>query len=213
MMTIPKPQLVDLNSVSIPQTEDFDIEAFKSTRLSGQPRIGKLAAALPIYRFGEVKDFWRVHPDPAYRTDPLCLVNVPIKDGHDTLHLIRENLADEHLAPSQVTRHCLVLACKPNDVCFFGRVPHENLDNAYNADVVTAIEQARNEWLMLASRRNVGGEGYVISVAMDQDFVDPPNWPTQPMNALLALAFKGRLIFDEKHPAMLRLLGRKQKLD
>ena len=66
----------------------------------------------------------RLHPDPAYWSDELCFVTVPVigaKDGH--LHLIDETLAMAYLASKKIERFRLALASKPNDVFFLCHVP------------------------------------------------------------------------------------------
>ena len=52
-----------------------------------------------------------------------------------------------------------------------------------------------------------------MKAAHDQDAFPEPKWPTQPLNELIFKAFAPhRMITDENHPGLLRLLGKKQNL-
>ena len=96
-------------------------------------------------KVGEVKDFFRTHPDEEnYWSCELCFVMVPIKgQKRDTLHLIDESLAVEYLPKGKIQRFRLVLATKPFDVMFLVHCPSVNLDNDWNATAEAACEQAK----------------------------------------------------------------------
>ena len=52
-----------------------------------------------------------------------------------------------------------------HDVFFFCIVPSQNLDNAWNADALTACHKAQTHWIQAMSRRSEGAEGYEIKFA------------------------------------------------
>jgi hypothetical protein len=196
--------------------EDFDpFKACASTTEEGQLRVGaKLEKLRPMY-FKDVKDYWWTHPDPEYTTPPMCFLKVPMPSGRTTLHPIGEDLLKgQGVANDQVERRKLILATRPNGALFLGILPYMNLDNEYNSDVVAAVEdeEYKNKWRKL-SRYEDGRAGYIVTLALDQDFVNPPTWPTQTMQELVKIAFKGLFILKKNHPGLLRVTGQKQPVE
>jgi hypothetical protein len=53
---------------------------------------------------------------------------------------------------------------------------------------------------------------YKIDFARDADAFPTPKWPTQSLDELIAIAFNGRMIDREDHPALLRLIGAKPSM-
>jgi hypothetical protein len=191
----------------------FDPEKFRSKRGPDIANVSTLQQSLPILKAGGVDDYFRVHPDDAYRTCELCFVRVPIKgDRHDALHLIDEELAMMYLAPKQIKRFALCLASKPHDVFFLCEVPTQNVDNSYNRTALRAIEEARQKWLQALSRRDEGVDEYQIRYARDNDAFPEPKWPNQSIWDLVAVTFNGRTIERPDDPALLRLIGAKPPL-
>ena len=109
------------------------MKKFKSTR-TGTAGVDNVTTGMPHMKIGEVKDFFRTHPDEEnYWSDELCFVMVPIKgQKRDTLHLIDESLAVEYLPKGKIQRFRLVLATKPFDIMFLLHCPTVDLDNAWN---------------------------------------------------------------------------------
>jgi hypothetical protein len=64
----------------------------------------------------------------------------------------------------------------------------------------------------VTSRRSEGVDGYKIKYARNEDAFPAPKWPTQTLDELILVTFAGRMITDEDHPGLLRLLGAKQSL-
>jgi hypothetical protein len=140
-------------------------------------------------------------------------VNVPIKgQKKDTLHLIAEDLALRSLPSGRILHFRLALAAKPFDIFFLCHVPTRNEDNTWNATNLLACERAKSSWVQATSRKEEGVEAYKIDSARDADAFPPPKWPTQSLNELIEATFAGRMITDEDHPALLRLIGARQDL-
>jgi hypothetical protein len=189
-------------------------EKFKSKNAPTLSGVETLLTTLPILKIGDVNDFARLHPsEDEYWSCELCFVAIPIKGAkRDILHLIDDDLAVQYLHAKKIKRHRLALACKPHDVFFFCIVPSQNLDNAWNADALTACDKARTRWLQAMSRRSEGAEGYKIDFAQDQDAFPPPKWPSRSLDELLEVTFKDSNIDHDRHPGLLRLIGAKQDL-
>lgn len=203
----------DVNNVPIKKPGAFSLNKFKSTRTE-TAGVDNVTTGMPHMKIGEVKDFFRTHPDEEnYWSCELCFVMVPIKgQKRDTLHLIHESLAVEYLPKGKIQRFRLVLATKPFDVMFLLHCPTVDLDNAWNATAEAACEQAKTIWTQVASRKDEGIKSYDIGKARNQSAFPDPKWPQQSLEELIGKVFTGRIIEEADHPALLRLIGEKQDL-
>jgi hypothetical protein len=198
--------------LSIPKPSGFSLDKFKSKRPAVVAGVQTLSTGLPHYKIATAKDYVRLHPDEeTYWSPELCFVNVPIKgQKRDTLHLIDEELAVRYLPSGKILHFRLVLATKPHNVFFLCQVPTRNEDNSWNADNLVACEKAKTTWIMATSRKEEGVDGYKIDYAKDHDAFPEPKWPNQSLTELIDKTFAGRMIDQEVHPALLRLIGAKQ---
>jgi hypothetical protein len=198
--------------VTITKPSGFDLGKFKSKRAAATANLETLQTALPHHKISEARDFVRLHPDEEnYWSPELCFVSVPIKGSkRDTLHLIDEELAMRYLPSARIQRFRLVLATKPGDVFFLCHVPSQNKDNAWNESNLQACQHAKTLWTQATSRKEEGVEAYKVDFARDPGAFHEPQWPTQTLAELIAVTFAGRMIEDEDHPALLRLIGAKQ---
>jgi hypothetical protein len=203
-----------VSAVAIPKPGGFDLNKFKSKRADAIANVDTLQTGLPISSMSQAKDFVRLHPDEEnYWSPELCFVPVPIKGAkRDTLHLIEEDVAMRFLPSGKIQQFRLALASKPNDFFFLCRIPTRNLDNSWNRDNVAGCDRAKTLWTQATSRGEEGVDGYYIEVARDPDAFPEPKWPEQPLGDLINLAFAGRMINSEDHPALLRLIGAKQSV-
>jgi hypothetical protein len=167
-----------------------------------------------IHKFHEVRDFVWVHPDPAYTTaHPLWLVDVPSdeKDGKPMLHLILKSLAQQYLDPKEVVRLNLALASTPKSRLFLGIVPCRNLDNSFNASMLTAVGAAKQGWRKIL--RVQDREAYYPKPPHDADFAPAPEWPSTPLMDLIEAHFRPhKIITTADHPGLLRILGARQQI-
>jgi hypothetical protein len=189
-------------------------EKYKSKNAPTISGVETLLTVLPILKIGDVNDFTRLHPsEDEYWSCELCFVSVPVKGTkRDILHVIDDDLAVQYLPAKKIKRHRLALATKPNDVFFFCIVPSQNLDNAWNADALTACHMAQTRWVQAMSRRSENIDGYEVKFAVDQEAFPAPAWPTRSMDQLLEVTFKEATIDHDRHPGLLRLIGAKQDL-
>jgi hypothetical protein len=187
------------------------LDAFKSKRGPNIAGVKELQTALPHHGMSAAKDYCRMHPDEAnYWSDELCFVTVPIKGAKETLHLIAEDLAMEHLPSGRIQRFRLALAAKPDDIFFLCHVPSQNLDNTWNETNLKACHEAKRLWTQATSRRMEGVDKYKVEYSEDPDAFPEPNWPAQTLDQLIETTFEGRMITSEDHPAFKRLKGRRQ---
>ena len=198
-------------SLSIAKPEDdFDLDAFRPSTPS-IANVETLQSGLQDMRIADAKDFVRICPNPEYLSDELCFVTIPGQGKGRARCLIRDDIALRHLSSSQIQRHKLVLATRPQDRFFLCIVPTQNLDNVWNSSAVSAIEQAKTFWTRAESRSAEGVEGYQAMVARDTDAFQEPKWPTsQTLKQLIKQAFINNIIVCDDHPSLLRLVGAKQ---
>jgi hypothetical protein len=96
-----------------------------------------------------------------------------------------------------------------NTIC---QVPTQNPDNPWNVSNLQACHEAKTAWVQVTSRKAEGAESYKIDFARDVDAFPAPKWPMQSLDELIVIAFNGRMIDREDHPALLRLIGAKPPL-
>ena len=199
---------------SIQKPAGFSLDRFKSKRAASVAGLDNLVDGMPHFPVGQVKDFFRTHPnEEEYWSSELCFVPVPIKgQKRDTLHLIDEDLAMDYLPSGKIKRFRLALATKPFDVFFFLEVPSQNLDNGWNTSAIAACEQAKTLWTQASSRKEEGIDSYKVDKARNQEAFPDPRWPRQSLEELINKTFMGRMIIVADHPALLRLIGDKQSL-
>jgi hypothetical protein len=191
------------------------LDKFRSKKAANVPNVGDDPGPLKIDHAARVKDFVRVHPNEEdYWSPELCFVEVPIPGARDLqLHLIVEDIAVRYLPSAKIIRHRLVLASKPRDQFFLARIPTQNLDNPWHISYLHGCEVAKTKWVELTSRRNEGKEGYHLTYAHDADAFPTPKWPADSLDEIITRAFgPDRMITDDNHPGLLRLIGKKQEL-
>lgn len=187
------------------------LERFKSKRSPLIAGVETLQTALPHYRISDANDFVRLHWDRVnYWSSELCFVLVPIKgqkDGH--LHLIDEELAMQYLPSKRVQRCGLALASKPYDIFFLCHIPTQNLDNGWNDTNLQGCEYAMQRWTQVTSQKAEGLDRYKIDFAIDEEAYPATKWPSASLDKLIQVTFANRMILDEQHPGLKRLLGAK----
>jgi hypothetical protein len=199
--------------VPIVKPDEFDLNQFKSKR-GVSASVDTLQGALSTYNLKEANDFVRFHPnEDDYWSAELCFVVVPVKgQKKETLHLINEDLALSYLRKGKLKWFRLALATKPFDVFFLCQVPSLNLDNDWNSSNLLACERAKTQWIEVTSLKGEGQDGYQIRLAKDQSAFPEPTWPKQSLEQLIKVTFAGRMILNDDHPGLLRLIGAKQEL-
>ena len=85
------------------------------------------------------------------------------------------------------------------------RLPGEDgrIDD-WNRVAREAAEIAMSRWIKLTANRSLGT--YDVSEAAAD--LPEPHWPTESMEQLLEVAFRGKIIDSLEHPIVLQLQGR-----
>jgi hypothetical protein len=201
--------------LKIVKPQESKLARFKSNRTDAPAGVQTLPETLKVMKLSETNDFVMVHPDSNnYQSTELCFISVPVQGMKNNVkHLGDQELLMSLLSDKHIERHALALATMPNDRFFLAIVPTNNLDNTWNRSTLRGIELARTHWVQLSSRRGENVDEYKIDFAADDGFVPTPKWPSLSLDDLILTAFKDRIVDHEDHPALLRKLGRKQKID
>jgi hypothetical protein len=189
-----------------------DMERFKSKRGAKGAGVVTLQTALSHIQLKDAGDFSKLHPDEdEYWSDELCFVAIPVKGmKRDLLHLVDEDLVPRSVMP-QVKRFRLALASKPYDTFYLCHIPSRNLENGFNASSLQIAEMGKRLWVKAVREENA--DKYTPSFADEEDAFPEPKWPRQTIYELIAESFgKDCCIDHEDHPALRRLLGKKQSV-
>ena len=85
------------------------------------------------------------------------------------------------------------------------RLPGEDgRTDDWNRVAREAAEIAMSRWIKLTANRSLGT--YDVSEAAAD--LPEPHWPTESMEQLLEVAFRGKIIDSLEHPIVLQLQGR-----
>ena len=106
----------------------------------------------------------------------------------------------------ETTPVILVTAMNRQKVSFLWplKVANDNSSgNAWQESAQQGCEVAKKTWARLVADMSLGA--YRIFAA--QGDLSEPEWPTKPLNELLEIAFRGRVIDSEDHPVVRRLRG------
>jgi hypothetical protein len=210
----PNPEDPDSKLSIAKPDEKFNLDRFKSKKMAKMANVGVLPTQLEFHRISDANDFVRLHPDEEkYWSDEFCFVHVPIVGvKKDNIHLIDDDIAAAYLQPKKIIRCRVALATKPYDTFFLCQVPSTNLDNSWNESALRGCHEGKTRWVLLESRKAEGYENYKITYAKDEDAFPLPKWPKQSLEELITIKFTGRIIDNEKHPGLLRLIGAKQAI-
>jgi len=183
-----------------PQSIFADLEKLRlsvsSTVLGGTAEI---LSKVPV-RKPQKQEFVRVHPDEA-----MMLTTAVYEDKQDReFYFVAPNMMSAMLG--ETTPVILVTAMNRQKVSFLWplKVANDNTSgNAWQDSALQGCEVAKKTWVRLVADMSLGA--YRIWAA--QGDLSEPEWPGKPLNELLEIAFRGRVIENEDHPVIKRLRG------
>jgi hypothetical protein len=161
--------------------------------------VKKLVTVIPVGRPGN-HDFFRVHPDPAYRLDAAIL---ELKEEQEVYLVAPDMLA---ALPGSVKPKTLFTTISRQGVLRLWPVALPDADgrrNDWTRSALDAADHAMRRWIRLASNMSLGA--YEIFEAQGQ--LPDPEWPDLTFGAMLKVAFRDRIIDRADHPVVQRLHG------
>jgi hypothetical protein len=198
-----KPELKEANladpaSAAIP--DPFDLESLRLGQdFIETAGVKKLLTTVPV-RKPNPQDFVRVHSDPNYRGNFLC---IDLKDDRET-YLVRPEIAP-HLIGETVMK-TVFTAISRQGVVFLWPVtipPPDGKSNEWWRSAREAAELAMTRWLRIRANMSLGA--YEMAEAEGQ--IPDPQWPNVSYQELLRIGFRAHMVDRSDHPVRARLRG------
>jgi hypothetical protein len=76
--------------------------------------------------------------------------------------------------------------------------------NPWHESLAQAVEHAKGKWLRISANMSLGGYDVFVAEAP----LSEPEWPEYDIEALIEVAFRGKIITSLEHPIVQSLLGR-----
>jgi len=163
-----------------------------------------LLTTIPVERPND-QEFIRVHPDESYR---LVAALIAHQDERGARYLVHPTFLP-HIGNIKYHLERLYLyTTRQGKLAFWPiKVPKDHRENTWLESAVAAAEEAMKNWICIATNQH--SKSYVTSKAMG-DFPEP-DWlqitQGKPLYELLRIAFKDRLILNERDPVIQKLRG------
>jgi hypothetical protein len=145
-------------------------------------------------------EFFRTRPEPEMWFDTGIFEDKEEREVFFVTPAMREALVGEIrpviLVPT-ITRQGVLLLWPL-------KLPMEGMrHNSWSETARQAAEMAKAKWVRLAPDMGLGG--YRIYVAEGE--LSEPQWPDKPLNEIMQIAFRDRVVDSENHPVVRRLRG------
>lgn len=162
--------------------------------------VKKALLTVPV-RKPSPQDFIRVHPDATYRLETMVL---EVKEDREVYLVAPELWGD--LAGELSPRVLYTTINRQGVISLWPvRLPGADgrIDN-WSASSLQAAAKAQTAWIRVASNMSLGA--YEVFEATGE--IPEPEWPSEPFETLLQVAFRDRYIQSIDHPVVRRLRGR-----
>ena len=187
-----------LRLVQPPDPFDPDTLRLDQTFTEGAS-VKKLLTTVPV-RKPNPQDFVRVHADPAYR---LTTALIELRDDRE-VYLVPPALALELVG--EFAAYQLFTTINRQGVVHLWPVRLPASDGRqleWHRSAAEAVELAMGRWIRVKANMALGA--YEIFEAAST--IPDPEWPDVPLNGLLRIAFRDRLVDRLDHPVIKRLRG------
>lgn len=163
-----------------------------------QPRITRREDGPMAIRLPGPQEFFRVCPEEGFSASYNLLEDKQDKKVY-VVHPDLEELVGKDAFPAE-----LRLAVNRDGEYFFLYCKYPSRpDEPYTTTRLNGVDEAQRCWVRL--RRKDGEDGYEIIKARGE--LPEPVWPKKPFLDLLSCAASDRVILEEDHPILMRLLG------
>jgi len=176
---------------------------FSSLRLSqnfGQNLgVKKVLTVVPVAKPSKDR-FFRTHESAQWVYPAWVLENKATSESY----IVSEEIAS--ILGGLVRPVELYTAIDRQNNVFFIPVPlpgPNGIRNPWHESLLQAVMRAKRVWLRITANKDLGGYEVFEATAKLPD----PIWPDLPMEDLLAIAFRGRIITDPEHPVVQEKLG------
>ncbi|HUK11219.1 MAG TPA: hypothetical protein VLX09_25360 [Stellaceae bacterium] len=163
--------------------------------------VKKVLSTVPV-RKPNRHDFIRVCPDPEYRLSPAGIVELK---AEREVYLFTPQMAQAFSA--EITPVSLRTAVNRQGVVFLWplKLPDpQGRQNAWNDSAIEAAALAEKRWVRVTA--NMGLGAYETFEAIN-DNLPEPEWPSEPFQEILRIAFRSHIVDRPDHPLLKRLRG------
>jgi hypothetical protein len=182
----------------------FNVESFRLNINYGAAAAKPLLTTVPC-RKPDKSAFIRVHPDAMAYSMPVLLLAV--EGDKNSGYLIHQDLYPALQGDPACTPWQLVAAITRQNTVFLWKIRlpgPDGRDNQWWVSERDAVVQAREEWVRVAAKQDLGA--YEVSPAKIK--LPDPVWPRESMEELMLIAFKHTFIDHLDHDVLKRLDGR-----
>jgi hypothetical protein len=188
------------NSESAPSSPGIDLESIRlSQDFAENLGVKKVLATVPV-RKPERHWFVRTHPDPAYQIETAVL---EFKDQRETF-LVGPSVRD--VLAAEVVPKLLITTINRQGNVFLWSIGLPNASgrlNPWHESALEAAKRAETRWVRVAANMSLGA----YDIAEAEGDLGEPEWPAEPFERLIELAFRDRFIRSLDHPAVRQLKG------
>jgi hypothetical protein len=162
--------------------------------------VKKLLTNVPVGR-PRKPQFFRVHPSDDMAFPAMVLEQKEVRESYIVMPDVAQEIT-EMLRP--VMLHAAI--DRQNNVSLIPvPLPGESgLRNPWHESLAQALEQAKLKWLRISANMSIGG----YDVYQAEATLPEPEWPEHDIEALIRVAFRGKVITGLDHPIVQSLLGR-----
>lgn len=185
------------------KTGKFNLEKFRVDDSNHAEHGGgtKLLTTIPVRR--PSKESWfRSHPNPNFRF-PARLIE--LKEQNE-VYLVGRDLWSELSGESTFVTKLLIPVKTRQQALLIWPIRLPGADgrlDAWNTSALDAVDIARDKWIRLSPNKSLGAYEVIQGPEPQAQVI----WPDQPFEALLAIAFKGKVIESLDHPVIRELRG------
>jgi hypothetical protein len=162
--------------------------------------------AIPVGKPSEF-EWFRTHPEPAWRPTFLCLEFEPPGTANRELHIVHPHMAHVFAATSAAPYKLYVLMNRVGGlrICPVKLPGPDGKQNEWHRTRQLALEKGLPQWVRMHSNRPAGRYEWQPAPTHFPD----PIWPDLAVGELLQIAFGdlGRIITDADHPVVKVLRG------
>jgi hypothetical protein len=200
-----------VEDVEKPEPDIWDPFAPENLKLSqdvlDQLATTALLTTIPVCRPSD-QTFTRVHPDEAYHFTAALISH---DEERSARYLIHPIYLPDVIKSTNIKFHMEKLFLYTTRQGGLGlwpvKIPKDQRENTWLESAMGAIEAAIEEWVCVTS--NMHRKMYITEKARGK--FPEPNWEAllqgKTIFQILAIAFKERLILNEEHPLIQKLLG------
>ena len=178
-------------------TQGFDLEALQLPQTYQDIAVKKLLTHVPLRKPGKF-DFVRVHPEHFFETATIA------PDDDSGIFVVDRSLWDVVSGVAVPVRFHLTITKQRAMLLWPVRLPGpDGKSNPWHEAAREAVDRAKTCWVSI--RANMQARCYDVFEAAGN--LGEPEWPEEPFEKILQIAFKDRVINDYGHPALRQLRG------